>query len=106
MKKGDIPQWMLDHISFVRWWKQHRHSGFCEDQGGYSHWDIAPWVAFECDRYQAEYSSDIGTQCKPRYEYGAGEIEQWAKDQQAAVDSGRIPAIEELQQIRKAFFKP
>jgi hypothetical protein len=98
----NIPKWMNDHPRFVRWWKEHRHSGFCEDRERYSHWSIPPWVAFHCDKYQAEYSSDTGIRFKPKYEYEAREIELWAKDQQRAVASGSIPTTEEfVQQIRK-----
>ena len=47
---------MRDHRDFVAWWKEHRHSGFIEDENGRTHYAIPPWQAWGVERYRAEYT--------------------------------------------------
>lgn len=102
---SNVGDWIKEHHVFFRWWKDHRHSGFCEDSEGRAHWTIEPWAAYECNRYRSEFSADTGspysTPLVPSVngsplDYNSEEIESWAKDQQAAVDSGRVPTREEF----------
>jgi hypothetical protein len=53
--KFDVTKWKLGHPEFISWWKNHWKSGFCEDEAGYWHWDITPWVAWESERFRAEF---------------------------------------------------
>lgn len=51
----DLNKWKLEHSAFITWWQNHWKSGFCEDEQGYWHWNIEPWVAWESERFRAEF---------------------------------------------------
>lgn len=91
-KEPTIKEWAGDHPEFYNWWKKHRHSGFIEDNRGKFHWNTAPWEAWYCARYRAEFSAETGSPYTPpkvnsfEIEYSADEIDAWAKEQQEFLD--------------------
>jgi hypothetical protein len=119
---------MEEFSKFVEWWKDHRHSGFYEDDEHFYYWGIKPSEAWACDRYRAEYSSDTGTPYRrPIIEgrklppYTSEEIEKWAQEKhiadeivekfKAEHDGREYPTVDEahniliaaLAQMRKNF---
>ena len=94
---------------FYNWWKEHRHSGFAENEAGMRRWGITPLEAWKCNRYRTEFSADTGTPYAPpevegaKLTYEMEDIERWAKEQKEAVAYGRVATREEfLVELRTA----
>jgi hypothetical protein len=88
-KKTDEPKfnptkWMAEHKEFVEFWKEHRNSGHCYVKGGYTHWGILPWQAYESEQYRAEF---IGWSPNPLVN---DQILGWRKEQE---ETERLSAL-------------
>ena len=71
---------------FIKWWRNHRDAGFCEDRFGKSHWGIYPSAAWQTDHYRMEYAITTTTAYQPKHHYTLADYDKWIKAQQVADD--------------------
>lgn len=45
-----------EHKDFVEWWKEHKESGFVQDNEGKWRWNITPPEAWRSARYRSEFT--------------------------------------------------